>query len=279
MGALLLKFFIMATIFGGILKAYIDVPFIHQNPKTAAGILIILISIGIAIFPKILGFVLKFIAFCVIVGAIGFFLFKLFGFGFDKLKKGEADQEAAQTQQVMLSKEEVQAQKQIQQAAQLTGQKDALSGVVTEVLRGYLFKLNNTYIKLYGIDTPDPNQNCKDKYNRDYPCGQMAQNTLEQMIQGKVLTCTPVGMDDRGAYIATCRTEETDVGAAMVFAGWAVADREDSQVYIPYEKQANQAKRGLWEGKFVAPWNWRITQQNAAASQATSKKKGFLGLF
>jgi len=33
--------------------------------------------------------------------------------------------------------------------------------------------------------------------------------------------------------------------------------RSCSRDYVEYEKQAAISKIGMWEGKFVAPWDWR----------------------
>ncbi len=40
----------------------------------------------------------------------------------------------------------------------------------------------------------------------------------------------------------------------MVYTGWALAYRRYSTDYIDTEEGAKSAKRGLWRGKFVAPW-------------------------
>ena len=49
-------------------------------------------------------------------------------------------------------------------------------------------------------------------------------------------------------------------GAALVNAGWAVADPKQSAIYVPYEQQARDNGRGLWQGQFYKPWDWREIQ-------------------
>ena len=95
---------------------------------------------------------------------------------------------------------------------------------------------------------------------------------LLRLILKKEVVCTPVGADDRDNYIVTCRIGKEDVGAAMVLSGWAIADRSISEVYIPYEKEANYTRKGLWEGKFEAPWDWRKRQPKGNPKKKSSKK-------
>ena len=45
--------------------------------------------------------------------------------------------------------------------------------------------------------------------------------------------------------------------ARLVYEGMALAYRKYSKRYVPEEDKASAAKRGLWAGEFVAPWDWR----------------------
>ena len=153
-----------------------------------------------------------------------------------------------------------------------------ITGKVTEVRSGYLFRMGPHFIKLYGIDAPDPRQTCLDKRGASYNCGHKSKVMLERLISGKNLTCQIAGGDYRKNYIATCKIRNTDVGVSMLSAGWAVADRSVTSVYTPYENQAHQKKIGLWAGKFVAPWQaraqQRLQQYNAIKNSA---QDGFWG--
>lgn len=132
-----------------------------------------------------------------------------------------------------------------------------LSGLVKEVFSGYLFRINGHFIKLYAIDSPDINQTCIDRQGSVYPCGKMAKNKLKQLIFNKNVECALVATDGMNNYVATCKMGDYDIGAVMVSSGWAVANRESTAVYIPYEQEARAQKKGLWEGKFMAPWTFR----------------------
>ena len=128
------------------------------------------------------------------------------------------------------------------------------------------------FVKLYGIDAPDPAQSCLDKRGATYKCGRKSKKMLERLILGKTISCQVAGGDYSGNYIATCKTRGVDVGASLLTAGWAVADRATTGVYTPYEDDAHRKKMGLWAGKFVAPWTARA--KRARQVQAKQEAKG-----
>ncbi len=39
--------------------------------------------------------------------------------------------------------------------------------------------------------------------------------------------------------------------------GWALAYRRYSPDYVDEEAEAQAARRGIWAGEFVKPWEWR----------------------
>lgn len=57
--------------------------------------------------------------------------------------------------------------------------------------------------------------------------------------------------------VAACYLEGEDLGAWLVCEGWALAYRRYSTAYVADEERARAARRGMWEGEFVPPWEWR----------------------
>ncbi len=43
----------------------------------------------------------------------------------------------------------------------------------------------------------------------------------------------------------------------MVSQGWAVDYYQYSYEYSRAEQRAKSARRGIWAGRFVLPWEWR----------------------
>jgi endonuclease YncB( thermonuclease family) len=135
-----------------------------------------------------------------------------------------------------------------------------LSGVA-EVIDGDTIAIRGqpTRIRLWGIDTPEGRQTCRDRAGRRYLCGSRAADALADLIgrNGRV-TCEPKDRDRYGRIVAICRTRGRDLNAEMVRQGWAVEYTQYSDGrYSALEAEARIERRGLWSGTFVKPWDWR----------------------
>lgn len=135
----------------------------------------------------------------------------------------------------------------------------AINGVA-RVINGDTLELRGRYFKIYGIDAPESNQTCADSRGRAYRCGQEAARWLKSWISGHELNCHVIQQDSKGNMVGTCSLGQYDIGAALVNAGWAVADTKQIDIYVPYERQAQQNGNGLWQGQFYKPWDWREIQ-------------------
>ncbi len=71
------------------------------------------------------------------------------------------------------------------------------------------------------------------------------------------MTCEDLGRDKYDRIIGRCTVAGEDLGAWMVLQGWALAYRWYSLDYVDEEAEAQTARRGLWAGEFVKPWEWR----------------------
>jgi len=50
----------------------------------------------------------------------------------------------------------------------------------------------------------------------------------------------------------------------MVKNGWALSYVRFSHDYDADEKAAREAKAGMWQGAFIAPWDWRVRNKKTA---------------
>jgi endonuclease YncB( thermonuclease family) len=112
-------------------------------------------------------------------------------------------------------------------------------------------------IRLFGIDAPEGRQHCSDAAGRSYPCGEAARRALLDTIAGSEVSCTPVGAShDRS--VAVCTADGRDLSEAMVRSGHALELRQHSRGrYAAAEREARDARRGLWAGDFERPAEWR----------------------
>ena len=129
------------------------------------------------------------------------------------------------------------------------------------------------YFRLYGIDAPESNQTCANKTGRSYNCGREAALWLKNWIGENELECHVVRQNTKGDMEGTCSYGQYDIGAALVNAGWAVANMNVTDIYYPYEMQARDQRRGLWQGQFYMPWDCRKMQNRKAKIKIISNKK------
>jgi endonuclease YncB( thermonuclease family) len=120
------------------------------------------------------------------------------------------------------------------------------------VIDGDSLRLDGRDIRISGIDAPELRQTCLVD-GRTYSCGDVARAALDDMVSGRLVTCRIAGSDRHGRRLASCDAGGTDLGAALVSGGYAVA-------YGRYEREeaaARRQKRELWSGSFERPSEWR----------------------
>lgn len=137
--------------------------------------------------------------------------------------------------------------------------KSWISGQV-RVVDGDTIDVKGTRIRLHGIDAPEKGQRCENE-GKFYNCGQKAASFLRQITANTEVVCSPMSQDRYGRTIATCSIGEADLGATMVANGWALAYRKYNLIYVPFEDQAKQARRGIWTGQFLSPHKWRAGER------------------
>ena len=125
------------------------------------------------------------------------------------------------------------------------------------VVDGDTLHINQTKTRLHGIDAPEMKQTCRTSKGKEQLCGQLAKQALQRLIQGQDITCKGDERDRYGRLIAVCYTGPYDLNAKMVRQGWALAYRRYSMDYVDDENAAKVARKGLWRGEFVPPWEWR----------------------
>ena len=135
-------------------------------------------------------------------------------------------------------------------AADITG--------TAKVREGDTVVIGNTRIRLGGIDAPNVDQLCLNNAGERWTCGVAARDELIKHADNKVWTCHTRQTDRRGRQVARCEVDGEDIQKWMVKSGWALSYVRFSHDYDADEKAAREAKAGMWQGAFIAPWDWRV---------------------
>jgi len=124
------------------------------------------------------------------------------------------------------------------------------------VVDGDTISLQGRRIRLHGIDAPEIAQTCE-AGGKQMACGVTARNALIGFTMGTTVRCERQDVDRYGRDVSRCLADGFDVSAGLVRTGLAVAYREYSTAYIGEEETARRARRGMWKGTFIMPWDWR----------------------
>ena len=145
----------------------------------------------------------------------------------------------------------------IAQAADITGP--------AKVREGDQIQIGASKIRLGGIDAPAVDQLCLNNSGERWTCGAAARDELIKHTDGKDWTChVRQAADRRGRVVARCEVDGEDIQKWMVKNGWALSYVRVSHDYDADEAAAREAKAGMWQGAFIAPWDWRVRNKKTA---------------
>ena len=142
------------------------------------------------------------------------------------------------------------------QAADITG--------VPKIREGDTILIGTSRIRLGGIDAPSVDQLCLNNKGERWTCGVAARDELIKHTDNKTWTChartdRPPRPPD-GALRGRRRGHPEMDGES----GWALSYARFSHDYDADEKAAREAKAGMWQGAFIAPWDWRVRNKKTA---------------
>jgi endonuclease YncB( thermonuclease family) len=137
------------------------------------------------------------------------------------------------------------------QTAHIVGQPRVVDGDTLEFAEGQ--------VDLDGIDAPETEQTCT-RDGTSWACGLDARWALVNRIGRNWVTCVPQESSGAAPVRALCYLAgvgQLDVGEWLVAEGWALALEGPGDRYQAAQAAAQSAGKGLWQGAFVAPWDWR----------------------
>jgi endonuclease YncB( thermonuclease family) len=125
------------------------------------------------------------------------------------------------------------------------------------VVDGDTLSMNGERLRIHGMDAPGMAQTCDGPAGR-FGCGEAARAAMARILGSGMVSCVRLGTDQYRRPIVRCHDDQgRDIGAELVRQGWALAFTRHSTDYAADEAAARAARRGLWAGRFEAPWDWR----------------------
>lgn len=125
------------------------------------------------------------------------------------------------------------------------------------VVDGDTLAFRDVKIRMHGIDAPESHQGCLDGKGQEYACGQVSTQALRDLIGDSEVVCKAESRDRYQRLIAICWAGKVNLNEAMVRRGFALAFVRYSRDYTAAEAEARRERLGVWQGEFVAPWDWR----------------------
>ena len=105
-------------------------------------------------------------------------------------------------------------------------------------------RVDKQEVRLVGLDAPEWDQKAKHRDGYWFNHGKRVKNALIQEIGGKHVRVSVEGTDRFGRLLGTVTYKGGDIGEWLVWEGHAIAAYSDR--YIHVEREAREAKRGMW---------------------------------
>ncbi len=146
-----------------------------------------------------------------------------------------------------------------------------ITGRVDAYIDGDTFVVSDETIRLKGIDAPETAQQCVNARGREYSCGDRAAGHLSGLVAGQAVICRGAEKDEYDRLIAYCHRGSLNLNAQMVRDGWAVAFVRFDDSFINEEKEARRRQRGIWQGQFQRPADFRAAGWQRAGRQTDTQ--------
>ena len=124
------------------------------------------------------------------------------------------------------------------------------------IIDGDTIKIGEERIRFSGIDAPEINQTCISKGVEVF-CGKTSKSLLVDKTSLEQVKCISEGKDQYNRTLAECFVNGESLSRYLVRQGYAFAYRKYSKKFIKDEDYAKEKKMGMWNMKFLFPWDYR----------------------
>jgi endonuclease YncB( thermonuclease family) len=124
-------------------------------------------------------------------------------------------------------------------------------------------RIGGLTVRLGDIDAPEGEQRCGGGTSR-WRCAQVAESVLARIVGGRRVVCSLGGRDAAGRQLGQCSVGQKDVAAELVRQGYVLADGGLFARYAGEEREARDARAGLWSGEVERPAEFRAKRWEEA---------------
>tara|TARA_B100000965_G_scaffold405670_1_gene440647 strand:- start:107 stop:607 length:501 start_codon:yes stop_codon:yes gene_type:complete len=133
-----------------------------------------------------------------------------------------------------------------------------------KIIKGKAKVVNSDYIKidkqtiiLFGVEAMERPQKCYIN-NELWPCWESGVRKLEEIVDLGETVCFVKGKAKMNRVFAICETQNIELNKELIRSGLALARIKQSDLYIDDQRYAQENNLGIWRGKFIEPWKWRM---------------------
>ncbi len=128
-----------------------------------------------------------------------------------------------------------------------------------KVIDGDSIRVDDREVRLFGLDAPEYSQSCFEASGREYHCGNISYRFLQDLAEGKKVTCHYAEKDKYNRFLGKCEVGEVSINQEIVKNGMAVIYNftESDDKMDELEASAKEQKLGLWQGAFQLPKEYR----------------------
>jgi len=138
----------------------------------------------------------------------------------------------------------------------LNAEDDIIKGKAKVVNSDYI-KIDKQTIILFGVEAMERPQKCYIN-NELWPCWESGVRKLEEIVDLGETICFVKGKAKMNRVFAICETQNIELNKELIRSGLALARIKQSDLYIDDQRYAKENNLGIWRGKFIEPWKWRM---------------------
>lgn len=120
----------------------------------------------------------------------------------------------------------------------------------------HIMTVEGRSVRILGVLPPSSSQPCYDNEVKAL-CRDISKAGLENLVSNQAVRCNVLFIDQADYAVSNCYIGELNMGAEMVERGWAIADKDFTNMYLYEELLARFQSSGLWNQYAMNPRDYQ----------------------